>query len=49
MRSNTEVVVARRGKERRWEVHRQRVGLIWQLESDDCRNLGLTAEQRNAT
>ena len=46
MHSNTKAVVARR-RECWWEVHRQRVRLIWQLESDDCRSqsLGLTSQQ----
>ena len=54
MYSNTEAVIARRGRERWREVHRQQVKLIRQLESDDrhSQSLGLTeqsAEQCNAT
>ena len=52
MRSNTEAVIARRGRECRQKVHRQRVRLIRQLKSDDLcsQSLGLTeqsAEQHN--
>ena len=48
------LMVARKGREHRWEVHQQRVGLIRQLEGDDppSQSLGLTelsAEQRGAT
>ena len=38
MRSNTEVVLARRGRKLSCEIHRQQVRLIQQLESDDRRS-----------